>query len=57
MQERDFSAQEILEALDYINESLILHGLAPMTLDQYTETLNHPLSDEILPRYLVKNKA
>ena len=56
MQERDFSAQEILEGLDYINQTLTLHGLPLMTLEQYRETLNHPISDEIFPRYPVKNK-
>lgn len=54
MQERDFSAQEILEGLDYINQALTLHGLVPMTLEQYKETLNHPISDELLPRYPAK---
>ena len=54
MQERDFTEQEILEGLDYINQTLIHQGLQPMTLEQYKETLNHPISDEILPRYLVK---
>jgi len=55
--QRNFTEQEVLEGLDYINQTLILHGLVPMTLEQYKETLNHPISDEILPRYLVKNKA
>ena len=54
MQERDFSAQEISEGLDYINQALILHGLQPMTLEQYKETLKYPISDEILPRYPIK---
>jgi len=56
MQERDFSAQEILEGLDYINQTLTLHGLPLMTLVQYKESLNHPISDELLPRYPVKSK-
>jgi hypothetical protein len=54
MQERDFSTQEILEGLDYINQTLIRHGLQPITLEQYKETLKYPISDELLPRYLVK---
>jgi hypothetical protein len=56
MQEQDFSTQEILEGFDYINQTLTLHGLPLMTLEQYKESLNHPLSDELLPRYPVKNK-
>ena len=56
MQERDFTEQEILEGLDYINQTLIHHGLQPMTLEQYKETLKYPISDELLPRYPVKNK-
>ena len=47
--EKVFSTQEILEGLDYINQTLTLHGLVPMTLEQYKETLKYPISDEILP--------
>ena len=47
--------QKILEGLDYINQTLIRQGLPPMTLRQYRESLNHPISDELLPRYSVKN--
>ena len=54
MQEQDFSTQEILEGLDYINQTLIHQGLQPMTLAQYKETLKYPISDEILPRYPIK---
>jgi hypothetical protein len=56
MQERDFSTQEILEGLDYINQTLIRHGLQPITLEQYKESLKYPISDELLSRYPVKNK-
>jgi len=49
-----FSKQEISDGLDYVNQSLILHGLIPITLRQYKEALNHPISDELLPRYPVK---
>jgi hypothetical protein len=56
MQERDFTEQEILEGLDYINQTLIHHGLQLMTLEQYKESLKYPISDELLPRYPVKNK-
>jgi hypothetical protein len=48
--QRNFTDQEILDGLEYINQTLIQHGLAPITLDQYKETLNHPISHEILPR-------
>jgi hypothetical protein len=46
--------QEILEGLDYINQTLTLHGLVPMTLEQYKESLKYPISDELLPRYPIK---
>ena len=46
--------QEILDGLDYINQTLTLHGLPLMTLDQYKESLKYPISDELLPRYPVK---
>ena len=55
MQKRDFSTQEILEGLDYINQTLTLHGLPLMTLEQYKESLKYPISDELLPRYPVKS--
>jgi hypothetical protein len=51
MQERDFSTQQILEGLDYINQTLTLHSLPLMTLEQYKETLNHPISEETTPQY------
>jgi hypothetical protein len=51
--QRKFTEQEILDGLEYINQTLIQQGLAPMTLDQYKETLNHPISDEIFPRYKI----
>jgi hypothetical protein len=51
-----FTEQEILEGLEYINQTLIRHGLQPMTLEQYKETLKYPISDEILPRYSKKNE-
>jgi hypothetical protein len=54
--QRDFTEKEILEGLDYINQTLTLHDLPLMTLEQYRETLNHPISDEILPRYPVHSK-
>jgi hypothetical protein len=56
MQEQDFSTQEILGGLDCINQTLTLQGLLLMTLEQYKESLNHPILDELLPRYPVKNK-
>jgi len=46
----------MLEGLDYINQTLTLHGLPLMTLEQYKESFNHPISDELLPRYPVKSK-
>jgi len=53
--QRDFTEKEKLGGLDYINQTLVWQGLPPMTLEQYTATLNHPISDELLPRYPVKN--
>jgi hypothetical protein len=49
--QRDFSEQEILEGFEHTNQTLTQHGLPPMNLDQYKETLKHPISDELLPRY------
>jgi hypothetical protein len=54
--QKDFTEQEILEGLRYINQSLTQQGLKPMTLEQYKEALKHPISDEILPRYPIKNQ-
>jgi hypothetical protein len=54
--QRDFTEKEILEGLDYINQTLTQHGLSLMTLDEYKESLKYPISDELLPRYPVKNK-
>lgn len=53
-EQKKFIDQEILLGLDYINKTLIDHGLQPMTLEQYKETLTHPISDEILPRYPIR---
>jgi hypothetical protein len=50
------TTQKILDGLEYINQTLIRHGLQPMTLEQYKETLKYPISDEILPRYSKKNE-
>jgi hypothetical protein len=52
----NFTEKEVLEGLDYINQTLILHDLPLMTLEQYKESLNHPISDELLPRYPAKSK-
>ena len=54
--QRIFTEQEILDGLDYINQTLTLHGLPLMTLDEYKESLKYPISDELLPRYPVKSK-
>ena len=54
MQERDFTEHEILEGLDNINQTLTLHGLPLMTLDEYKESLKYPISDELLPRHPAK---
>ena len=51
-----FTEQEILEGLEYTNQGLIRHGLRPMTIEQYKDTLKFPISDEILPRHPVKNE-
>jgi hypothetical protein len=51
-----FTEQEILEGLEYTNQALIHQGLRPMTIEQYKETLKFPISDEILPRYPIKNQ-
>ncbi len=50
-QNKTFTEEEILIGFEKINATLIHHGLTPMTLEQYKETLNHPISDEIFPRY------
>ena len=55
-EEKDFSTQEILGGLEYINQTLIHHSLVPMTLEQYKETLKYPISDEIFPHRSTKNK-
>jgi len=52
----NFTEKEVLEGLDYINQTLIQHGLPLMTLDEYKESLKYPISDELLPHYPVKNK-
>jgi hypothetical protein len=52
--QRDFTESEILEGLVNINQTLTQHGLPPMTLDQYRESLKYPISDELLPRYPLK---
>ena len=49
------SEQGILDGLEYINQSLILQGFPPMTLDEYKESLKYPISDELLPRYPIKS--
>ncbi len=54
--QKNFTEQEILLGLDSINHTLIRHGLQPMTLEQYKETLKHPISEEMLPRYPSKNQ-
>jgi hypothetical protein len=53
---RLFTEKQILEGLDYINQTLIRNGFQPMTLEQYRETLKHPISEEMLPRYPSKNQ-
>jgi len=54
--QRIFTEREILDGLDNINQTLTLHDLPLMTLEQYKESLNHPISDELLPRYPAKSK-
>jgi hypothetical protein len=49
------SEQDILDGLEYINQTLNMHGFPPMTLEQYKESLKYPISDELLPRYPVKS--
>jgi hypothetical protein len=51
------SEQEILDGLEYINQTLILQGFSPMTLEDYKESLKHPISDELLPRYTIKSST
>ncbi len=53
---KNFTDKEILEGLEYINQTLIKHDLLPMTLEQYKETLKYPLSEENIPQMFPKTK-
>jgi hypothetical protein len=53
---KKFTDKEILEGLEYINQTLIKHDLPPMTLEQYKETLKHPLSEDNIPQMFPKYK-
>ena len=53
---KDFTDKEILEGLDYINQTLIKNNLPPMTLEEYKDSLKYPLSEENIPQMFPKSK-
>jgi len=53
---KNFTDKEILEGLEYINQTLLKHDLPPMTLEQYKESLEYPLSEDNIPQMFPRSK-
>jgi hypothetical protein len=53
---KNFTDKEILEGLEYINQTLSKHDLPLMTLEQYKESLKYPLSEDNIPQMFPRSK-
>ena len=53
---KNFTDKEILEGLEYINQTLLKHDLPPLTLEQYQESLEYRLSEDNIPQMFPRSK-
>jgi hypothetical protein len=53
---KNFTDKEILEGLEYINQTLLKHNFPLMTLEQYKESLKYPLNEDNIPQMFPRSK-